>query len=62
MVADNFLTTNALLNEFISEGSITIDEVNDRVRRILEVKLHLGLFDEPVITDFANYSFFSAAN
>lgn len=35
------------LSKSISEGSVSIDRVNDAVKRILRVKFQLGLFEDP---------------
>ncbi len=44
MVSDGFIGT---LEESLSEGTVTIDEINTACRRILEAKYKLGLFDDP---------------
>ena len=36
-----------LLKELVQEGKVSIDRIDDAVRRILRVKYRLGLFDEP---------------
>jgi beta-glucosidase len=44
MVGEGFLTT---LEESLEEGKITEEHINRAVRRILEAKYKLGLFDDP---------------
>ena len=39
------------LIEAVNEGSVSIDRINDAVRRILKVKMELGLFEEPYTED-----------
>ncbi len=36
-----------LLKELVQEGKVSIERIDDAVRRILRVKYRLGLFDEP---------------
>ena len=36
-----------LLKELVNEGKVSIDRIDDAVRRILRAKYRLGLFDEP---------------
>ena len=36
-----------LLKELVNEGKVTMERIDDAVRRILRVKYRLGLFDEP---------------
>jgi len=36
-----------LLKELVQEGKVSMDRIDDAVRRILRVKYRLGLFDEP---------------
>ena len=36
-----------LLKELVNEGKVTMDRIDDAVRRILRAKYRLGLFDEP---------------
>jgi len=42
-----------LLKESIKEGSITMERIDDAVKRILKVKLGNGLFDNPLVTNDA---------
>ena len=44
MVADGFLGT---LEQSLSEGKVTIEDIDKACRRILEAKYKLGLFDDP---------------
>jgi len=44
MVGEGFLTT---LKESLKEGKITIEQINNACRLILEAKYKLGLFDDP---------------
>lgn len=44
MVADGFLTT---LEKSLKEGKVTMAEIDNACRRILEAKYKLGLFDDP---------------
>lgn len=39
------------LAEAVSKGEISIDIINDAVRRILTVKMWLGLFEQPYVTE-----------
>ena len=44
MVADGFLGT---LEQSLSEGKVTMEDIDKACRRILEAKYKLGLFDDP---------------
>jgi beta-glucosidase len=44
MVGEGFLTT---LRKSLSEGMITIEQINTACRRVLEAKYKLGLFEDP---------------
>lgn len=44
MVGEGFLTT---LKKSLDEGKITINDINQACRRVLEAKYKLGLFDDP---------------
>ena len=44
MVGEGFLTT---LTKSLKEGKITLKEIDDACRLILEAKYKLGLFDDP---------------
>lgn len=37
----------AHLEKLLGEKKVSIDQINDAVRRVLRVKFHLGLFDDP---------------
>jgi beta-glucosidase len=37
------------LQELVQSGQVDISLVNDAVRRVLRVKFHLGLFDDPYL-------------
>ncbi|MFP4019412.1 MAG: glycoside hydrolase family 3 N-terminal domain-containing protein [Bacteroidales bacterium] len=47
------------LVELVEEGEVTEERVNDAVRRILKVKMQLGLFEKPY-TDYKNYPNFAS--
>jgi beta-glucosidase len=44
MVGEGFLTT---LSQSLKEGTVTLKQIDDACRRILEVKYKLGLFEDP---------------
>ncbi len=44
MVADGFLNT---LEKSLSEGKVTLEDIDKACRRILEAKYKMGLFDDP---------------
>jgi beta-glucosidase len=44
MVGEGFLTT---LQKSLKEGKVTIKQIDDACRRVLEAKYRLGLFDDP---------------
>ncbi len=44
MIGEGFLST---LKKSLDEGKITIEDINNACRRILEAKYKLGLFDDP---------------
>ena len=46
MVSTNYVDLRAQL---LAAGQITLDQIEDAVRRILLVKFRLGLFDHPYI-------------
>ncbi len=46
MVGEGFLTT---LKKSLDEGKITINDINQACRRVLEAKYKLGLFDDPFL-------------
>lgn len=48
-----------LLKELVLEGAVSMERIDDAVRRILRVKYRLGLFDSPD-TDPADYPLFAS--
>ncbi|WP_160715239.1 beta-glucosidase BglX [Chitinophaga solisilvae] len=44
MVGEGFLTT---LKKSLQEGKVTLQQINDACRRVLETKYKLGLFEDP---------------
>jgi beta-glucosidase len=51
------LSFPVLLRELVEEGTVPMERIDEAVRRILLVKLKLGLFERPV-TDFDAYPLF----
>jgi len=47
MVPDRYLTFLSLLQDRVTNGPISVDRVDDAVRRILRAKVQLGLFERP---------------
>lgn len=47
MVPDKYIEFITNLKELVNEGKISIERINDAVRRILNIKFKLGLFDKP---------------
>ena len=47
MVPNNFKEFIQFLKELVNENKVSIDRINDAVRRILTVKFELGLFEKP---------------
>ena len=47
----HYKTFIKLLIDAVNEGSVPMDRINDAVRRILKVKMEIGLFDDPLIDD-----------
>lgn len=47
MVPDKYTEFITNLKELINEGKISIERINDAVRRILKIKFKLGLFEKP---------------
>lgn len=47
MVPNNFKDFIQYLKELVNENKVSIDRINDAVRRILTVKFELGLFEKP---------------
>ncbi len=49
MEADNYENCRKYIVEAVGEGTISIDRVNDAVRRILTVKKEMGILDDPMM-------------
>ena len=49
-----------LLKELVNEGAVKMSRIDDAVRRILRVKIRLGLFDNPDV-DPADYPLYGSA-
>ena len=47
------------LKELVEEGAVSIDRIDDAVRRVLRLKFRLGLFDQPD-TRYADYPDFAS--
>ncbi|MBN2281114.1 MAG: glycoside hydrolase family 3 C-terminal domain-containing protein [Candidatus Marinimicrobia bacterium] len=47
MVPNNYVDFITLLTELVNEGKISMDRIDEAVRRILKVKFELGLFERP---------------
>ncbi len=47
MVPNNYKEFIQYLKELVAENKVSIDRINDAVRRILTVKFELGLFEKP---------------
>ena len=47
----HYKTFIKLLIEAVNEGSVPMQRIDDAVRRILKVKMEIGLFDDPYIDD-----------
>jgi beta-glucosidase len=58
MVPDNYSFAKYLV-ELVKEGRVEEERINDAVRRILKVKLELGLFEKPV-THYSDYPKFAS--
>lgn len=41
------------LEELVAEGKVNIEQIDDSVRRILRVKLRLGLFEKPYVPQYS---------
>ncbi|WP_084812090.1 glycoside hydrolase family 3 N-terminal domain-containing protein [Flammeovirga pacifica] len=56
MVPYNFNFCDHLV-ELVNEGEVSMDRIDDAVRRILKVKMELGLFDTPApkVKDYPNF-------
>ena len=52
MEAGNYEEARQCIVEAVQNGDITEERVNDAVRRIIQVKLDVGLFDDPYIENF----------
>ena len=48
-----------LLIELVNEGTVSKDRINDAVRRILRVKHHLNLFEQPTV-NYSSYTDFGS--
>jgi beta-glucosidase len=48
-----------LLIELVNEGAVSEDRINDAVRRILRVKHHLNLFEQPTV-NYSSYTDFGS--
>ena len=59
MVSTNFLTYGA---ELLAEGKLSMERLDDAVRRILRVKFAAGLFDRPLVDESAELTAPSAAD
>ena len=49
-----------LLVELVNEGAVSMDRLDDAVKRILYVKQEMGLFDQPGLAEDADYSKFGS--
>ena len=49
----------SLLKELVDDGSVSMDRINDAVRRILRLKFRIGLFEMPY-TDVEDYPLFGS--
>lgn len=49
-----------LLVELVNEGAVSMDRLDDAVKRILYVKQEMGLFDQPGLVEDADYSKFGS--
>lgn len=58
MVPDNYSFFNHLI-ALVEEGKVSEERIDDAVKRILRVKLELGLFEKPV-THFSDYPRFAS--
>ncbi len=62
MVSDGFLSS---LDKSVKQGSVTIEQIDVAVRRILEAKYKLGLFKDPYLycnSERANTEVYTASN
>lgn len=48
MEADHFWITKLTIENAVNEGLISEERINDAVRRIIQVKLDAGIFDDPL--------------
>lgn len=53
-------TYNVLLKELVEEGKVSMERIDDAVRRVLRMKFRLGLFDKPM-TSLAEYPEYGSA-
>ncbi|CAF1624489.1 unnamed protein product, partial [Didymodactylos carnosus] len=45
------------LGKAIDDGNVTMDTLNNAVRRLLKTKIELGMFDPPNMVEFNSYDF-----
>ena len=50
-----------LLKELVEEGAVSMSRIDEAVRRIIRLKVQLGLFENPSITSNTDYSKFGGA-
>jgi beta-glucosidase len=60
MVPYEFETYCTLIKQAIDENKISMDRLDDAVRRIVRVKILLGLYDDPLIFDANDYPAFNS--
>lgn len=53
---EEYTAAMARVREAVADGTLTMQRVDDAVRRILEVKIRYGLFDNPQPTPAAEYA------
>ncbi|MBQ6442000.1 MAG: glycoside hydrolase family 3 protein [Lachnospiraceae bacterium] len=53
MEAEHYEECRQIIVEAVKEGSISEERVDDAVRRIIQVKMDAGLFQDPFMKDFA---------
>lgn len=49
MIPYNYVQYYELLVELVNEGAVSMERLNDAVRRILNLKYKLGLFEQPLV-------------
>ena len=47
MMVPSQFTYNGLLKELVEEGGVSMERIDDAVRRILRLKHRVGLFEQP---------------